>query len=244
MTLNWVPIYNRLFELINREGETYFSGGRFIAKVREIDPYFPNYNQYMEQRRAGGRSTSRKDYFYDILLDLDEAARMRVISGIVNDVEHCDPNLSSEIRSLMGGSARAPTVAVPAFAWGADRLNGYLAEIDAAIAAGQDDRAVNLAYTCLEGFYSAFIREKRPGEVLPTDIIALSRAVRDWLRSTIADYPVEVLNLTNHITHAVDRARNRFSEAHFGEEAGRWLAAYVRDLVTTQIRLLLHFMGQ
>ena len=244
MTLNWVPIYNRLLELINREGDSYFSGSRFIAKIREVDPYFLNYNQYMEQRLASGRSTSRKDYFYDILLDLDESARMRVISAILDEVEHCDLNLSSEIRTLMGGSALAPTVAVPPFAWGADRLNGFLGEIDAAIAAGQNARAVNLAYTCLEGFYSAFVRGKRPSEAPPAEIIALSRAVREWLRSTIANYPDEALNLTTHISHAVDRARNRFSEAHFGEEAGRWLATYVRDLVNTQIRLLLHFMGR
>lgn len=125
MALNWVAIYNRLFDLINREGESYFSGGRFIAKVRD----------------------------------------------------------------------------------------------------------------------TAFFREKRPGEVPPTEIIALSREVRDWLRATIVDYPHEALNLTNHISHAVDRARNRFSEAHFGGEAGRWLATYIRDLVNTQIRPLLHFMG-
>jgi hypothetical protein len=33
-----------------------------------------------------------------------------------------------------------------------------------------------------------------------------------------------------------------FSEAHFGGEAGRWLAIYMRDLVNSQVRLLFHFM--
>ena len=51
----------------------------------------------------------------------------------------------------------------------------------------------------------------------------------------------QVLNLIKHTAHAVDKARNRFSEAHFGGEAGLWLATYMRDLVNTQIRLLLHF---
>jgi hypothetical protein len=137
-----------------------------------------------------------------------------------------------------------PTAAVPPFAWGADRLNGHLAEIDAAIVDAQYERAVTLAYACLEGFYDAFYREKHLGEPPPNEIIALSRAVRDWLRSSIGDYPGEALNLTTHISHAVDRARNRFSEAHFAGEAGRWLVTYVRDLVNTQIRPRLHFMGQ
>lgn len=244
MTLNWVPIYNRLFALINREGESYYSGGRFISKVQEVDPYFPNYSQHMEARRASGKSTSRKDYFYDILRDLPEGARMRVISSILDDIQRADPDLVSEIRGFMAGPAQAPTATVPPFAWGAERLNGYLSDIDASIAVAQYDRAVGLAYTCLEGFYGAFYREKHPGQIAPNEILALSRAVRDWLRSAIAEYPDEALNLTNHISHAVDRARNRFSEAHFGGEAGRWLAIYARDLVNTQIRLLLHFMGR
>lgn len=102
MAINWVRIYNRLFNLIDRHGESYFSAGRFIQKVREVDPYFPNYKQYMDERRAKRISTSRKDYFYEILLQFDEAPRMRIISGILDKVEHCDADLGAEIRSLMG----------------------------------------------------------------------------------------------------------------------------------------------
>ena len=144
----------------------------------------------------------------------------------------------------MIGPAQAPAATIPPFAWGADRLNGYLSDIDGSIAVAQYERAVGLAYTCLEGFYGAFYREKHPGQTPPHEILALSRAVRDWLRSAISEYPDEALNLTSQISHAVDRARNRFSEAHFAGEAGRWLAIYARDLVNTQIRLLLHFMGR
>jgi hypothetical protein len=48
--------------------------------------------------------------------------------------------------------------------------------------------------------------------------------------------------MLNHIAHTVDRSRNGFSAAHFGEEAARWLAVFVRDLVNSEIRLLLHFL--
>jgi hypothetical protein len=58
----------------------------------------------------------------------------------------------------------------------------------------------------------------------------------------LADYPDEVLNLLGQTARAVDRARNRFSEAHFAGAAGRWLATYCRDLVNFQARLLLHFV--
>jgi hypothetical protein len=244
MPINWAIIYNRLFDLIDRTGEAYFSGGRFIEKVREVDPYFPTYSQHIAERQTSHKSTSRKDYFYDILLQFDESARMRIISTIVNEVEHCDVNLVTEIRALMDGLSKAPRVVIHPTTWNANRLNGYLAQIDASIAANQYERAVSLSYMCLEGFYEAFLREKDPSSNPPNGIIALSRQIRNSLREIIADYPDEVLNLINHVSHAVDRARNRFSEAHFGSEAGRWLATYIRDLVNSQIRLLLHFMGR
>jgi hypothetical protein len=94
---------------------------------------------------------------------------------------------------------------VPPELWNADRLNRPLGEIDTAIAATQYDRAVGLAYTCLEGFYGAFFRAKAPGQAAPNEIIALSRWIRDHLRATIVDYPDEVLNLVGQTAHAVDR---------------------------------------
>jgi hypothetical protein len=66
MAVNWARIFNRLWELINPTDQTdptYFSGGRFISTVREIDAYFPDYGQYINQRRTSGKITSRKDYF-------------------------------------------------------------------------------------------------------------------------------------------------------------------------------------
>ncbi len=47
--------------------------------------------------------------------------------------------------------------------------------------------------------------------------------------------------MVTNVSHTVDKVRNRFGDAHFDQEASRWLSVYVRDLVNTQIRLLLHF---
>ena len=94
----------------------------------------------------------------------------------------------------------------------------------------------------LEGFLGAFLRAKVPLSSYPHELIELSRSVRDYLRTTIENYPDEVLNLINHTGHGVDKARNRFSESHFADEAGSCLATYIRDLVNSEIRLLLHFM--
>jgi hypothetical protein len=220
----------------------YFSGPRFLNAVREIDLNLPPYADVMEARRQGNLSTSRRDYFRDTFMGLDEASRVRLVVAILDEIHACDEALTGEIRALLAGGVAGPVGNVPAELWNADRLNRLLGEIDTAIASGQYERAVTLAYTSLEGFYGAFFRLKEPGQAAPNEIIALSRWVRDHLRATIADYPDEVLNLIGQTAHAVDRARNRFSEAHFAGEAGHWLASYCRDLVNSQIRLLLHFM--
>jgi hypothetical protein len=240
--LNWSAIWNRVFKLIDVPGDSYHSGSRFIKAVQEVDPYFPNYGEYIEQRRKADQSTTRRDFYKDIFLGLDEPGRFKLVSNILNAVEASDPNFCSEIRTMMAGGVLAPSVTVPEYAWNSDRLNEYLKGMDGAIAAGEYERTVTMAYTCLEGFLGAFIRAKSPRAAYPNEIVDLSKEVSDYLKSINKDYPGEVLNLIKHSAHAVDRARNRFSEAHFGGEAGLWLAIYMRDLVNTQIRLLLHFM--
>ena len=168
--------------------------------------------------------------------------RFNAVRAILDVVQPHYPDEAFEIRSLMGGGTSAPTAAIPSGAWNSTRLNDYLHDIDAAIVANEYERAVSLSYTCLEGFLGAFIRAKSTRDSYPTEIIALSKEVKEHLKANIGDYPDEVLNGISQAAHAIDRSRNRFSESHFANEAGAWLATYVRDLVNTQIRLLLHFM--
>jgi hypothetical protein len=244
MALNWSAIWNRVFKLIDTAGDSYYSGSRFIGAVQEsVDPYFPNYNDYMGQRSRFHQSTTRRDYYRDIFMEFGEPERFKLVNFILNEVQATDPNLCAEIRTMMFGGIAAPSATVPEYAWNGDRLNEYLTGMDQAIAGGDYKRAVTMAYTCLEGFLGAFVRAKSPGQTsYPNEIVALSKEVCDHLKSINKDYPDEVLNLIKHSAHAVNKARDRFSESHFGGEAGLWLAKYMRDMVNTQIRLLLHFM--
>jgi hypothetical protein len=109
MGLNWARVFNRLFELINLNGETYYSGSRFITAVRETDLYFPDYGQFLEQRRASGKSTSRKVYFYDILMSFPEEGRARIIHSILDTIKDTLPQKAAEIRDELGGVAAVPT---------------------------------------------------------------------------------------------------------------------------------------
>lgn len=113
---NWIEIYNRLFELINNQGDiaTYFSGSRFINTVREFEPYFPDYNQFIEQRNSEGKSTSRKIYYYDILLGLKEDVRLKVIRRFLEVLEPFQAVKVEKIEELIGEKTpKTKTVKVP-----------------------------------------------------------------------------------------------------------------------------------
>ncbi|MTG99103.1 TIR domain-containing protein [Myroides sp. BIT-d1] len=86
---NWIEIYNRLFEVINNQSDTatYFSGPRFIDTIRQYEPFFPDYPQFINQRNFEGKSTSRKIFYYDILLGLREDIRVKVITRILEIVK-------------------------------------------------------------------------------------------------------------------------------------------------------------
>ena len=89
MELNWVREYNKLFEAINQQGlPTYFSGNRFIGIIREFDNNFADYNQYISYRQEKGLSTSRKNYYYDILMVFKEDVRNQIIARIWEEVEN------------------------------------------------------------------------------------------------------------------------------------------------------------
>lgn len=114
--MNWIEIYNRLFEIINNQGDTatYFSGPRFINTVREFEPYFPDYNQFIEQRNREGKSTSRKIYYYDILLGLKEEVRLKVINRFLEILKPFQQERVNQIEALLGKkTANTEIVTVP-----------------------------------------------------------------------------------------------------------------------------------
>lgn len=101
---NWIEIYNRLFELINEKDDaaTYFTGPRFIKVIKEFNPYFPDYTQYIELSNQQGKSTSRKIFYYDILLEQDEPIRLKIIDSILNIVKPFQPEKVIAIEMILG----------------------------------------------------------------------------------------------------------------------------------------------
>ncbi|MFM9943645.1 MAG: toll/interleukin-1 receptor domain-containing protein, partial [Bacteroidia bacterium] len=104
ITMNWIEIYNRLFELINNQGDvaSYFSGPRFINTIKEFEPYFPDYNQFIEQRNREGKSTSRKIFYYDILLELKEETKLKVVHRLLEILKPFQFEKVGKIEELLG----------------------------------------------------------------------------------------------------------------------------------------------
>lgn len=100
----WYEIYNRFFDLINIKGDaaTYFSGPRFIGVVQEFKPFFPDYSQYYDLRKQEGKSLFRKDYYYDILKELDPNIRDVVITRILGIIRPFAPAEINELDQLLG----------------------------------------------------------------------------------------------------------------------------------------------
>jgi hypothetical protein len=85
--MNWISEYNKLFRAINDQNSpNYFSGNRFIMIIKEFDPDFADYTQFIEYRNKEKLSTSRKDYFYDILMMYPEDIRKKIINRIWEEI--------------------------------------------------------------------------------------------------------------------------------------------------------------
>ncbi|MGV3696317.1 toll/interleukin-1 receptor domain-containing protein [Flavobacterium sp.] len=106
LPVNWIEIYNRTFEILNNQGDpaTYFSGPRFIDTVKQYERYFPDYSQFINQRNLEGKSTSRKIYYYDILLGLSDDTRLLVIKRILEILKPFAEDKVIQVENLLNNN--------------------------------------------------------------------------------------------------------------------------------------------
>lgn len=246
--MNWVAIFNRLFEIMNTQGETYYGGTRFLDTIRKVNYGVPNYQTYIDQRREQNKSTSRMDYYFDLFMEQTEPDRLQIANSILDTVGHLLPEKEAAIRHLLGHpqQVQGPQAAIPQDLWNADRLTEYLEGMDNAITEVNYEYTLTLAYTCLEGFYKSFIREKIPAQITLTELTPMSVHIRNYIKSQLdangIAYPDQVLTLISTVTNAVCNARNNFSDSHSGNRAEKWLAVYLRDNVNSIVKMLLNFI--
>lgn len=246
-TVNWIAAYNYLFASLNSENKALYVGGAtFCRMVQQVDPGSPSYRQLLSLRQQQGKSTSRKDFYWDLIQGLPEEQRFRVYRVFVDHIEPHDKAAADNIRNIVfGGGQAVPTTVVPVDLWNSEKLNNSLKDIDHAIDAHHYNRATTLSYTCLEGLYKTYVRKHVPAQATLTDLIPLCKVVKDDISKklqTQGPFPVEIVNAMPTLTNAIANSRNGFSESHFGDDSQRWLALFARDLTNSIGRLMLNFM--
>ncbi len=244
--LNWAAPYNRLFSLLDRQGPTYHGGSTFIRMAQQIDQDIPNYRQLLDQRASQGKSSSRRDYYWEIFEAFNDEQKLRFFRIFIAELEPHAKEEVDDIRALVfGGGFAVPLAVVPLDLWNSEKLNNGLKDIDHAIDAQQFNRAVTLTYTCLEGLYKSYVRKHVVAKADLTDLIQLCRVVKDDIAEKLkarGPFPVEIVNAIPTLTNAVANSRNSFSESHFADDAQKWLAMFARDMTNSIGRLLLHFI--
>jgi hypothetical protein len=230
MSVNWIIAYNRLFEIINTDGDTYYSGSAFLRMAQEVDDSIPSYAQFIEMRNQKGLSTSRQDYYWDVINTLQEPQKYQLFRLFIEALEPCNKEATENIKAVVFGSGAAvPTTVIPQNLWNSEKLNSSLKNIDNAIDTQQFNRAVTLTYTCLEGLYKSYVRKNIPEHVHVTDLLPLSKLVKNHISEqlrTKGSFPEQIVNSIPTITNAVANSRNDFSESHFDKDANKWLAIF------------------
>lgn len=245
--VNWIAAYNRLFILLDRSGTpTYYSGPNFLRMVQQVDPGSPSYDQLIPLRNQQGKSTSRKSFYWDIILGLPEQQRFQLFRLFIDELEPHAKDEVDAIRAIVfGGGYAVPTTVVPVDLWNSEKLNKSLKDIDQAIDAHHYNRATTLSYTCLEGLYKAYVRKHVPEQAALTDLMPLCKVVKDDISKKLqaqGPFPIEIVNAMPTLTNAIANSRNGFSESHFGGDSQRWLALFARDLTNSIGRLMLNFI--
>jgi hypothetical protein len=245
--MKWISAYSHLFNILDKSGTpAYHSGPAFIKVVQQFDHGLPGYSLYIKERNRLKQSTSRRDFYWDILQNLDEAVRFEVFRAFIDIVEPHFPVEAQGLRSYMFGHGNpVPQVTIPDHQWSSDKLNSMLSKIDNAIDTANYNNAMTLAYTCLEGLYKSYVHKNMPASRNITDLMPLSKLVRDDIDSkllALGSYPTQMVTSITTLTSAIANSRNSFSDSHFDNDANKWLAIYSRDLINSIGRLLLHFL--
>ena len=214
--------------------------------AQQVDPGSPNYQQLLQLRQQQGKTSSRKDFYWDILQEFPEQHKYRLFRLFIDELEPHAKDDVDQIRAIVfGGGHAVPTTVVPVDLWNSEKLNSSLRDIDHAIDAQHYNRATTLAYTCLEGLYKAYIRKHVPARSDLTDLMQLCKVVKDDITEKLkacGPFPEQIVNAIPTLTNAVANSRNSFSESHFADDAQKWLAIFARDMINSIGRLLLHFI--
>lgn len=96
--VNWVAAYNRLYKFLDG-----YTGSQFIRIVQETDPDLDNYSDFIRKRQYVLQSTTKVEYFKDILLGYSDEVKHHLFEVFLEKYEKLDPEAAKEIRTILKG---------------------------------------------------------------------------------------------------------------------------------------------
>ncbi len=129
--MNWLAAYSNLFNLINDNSDvnTYFSGSKFIKYIQKYNSNIPNYTLYIGERNNKKLSTSRYDYYWDLINELDDRSKLNFFIEMISVIK---PYKNTQgLENIINGVNlnSVPVNNLNHNIWNAQRLNKILEDI-------------------------------------------------------------------------------------------------------------------
>jgi hypothetical protein len=95
---DWTAAYRRLYKFLDG-----YTGSQFIKTIQQVDPDLLDYMDYIEKRRKEDKSTTKKDYFKDILLSYPDDIKHHLFEIFLSSAEKTNPDEAKDIRTILKG---------------------------------------------------------------------------------------------------------------------------------------------
>jgi hypothetical protein len=95
---DWTAAYRRLYKFLDS-----YTGSQFIKTVQQVGPDLLDYMDYIEKRLKEDKSTTKKDYFKDILLSYPDEIKYHLFEIFLSSVEQTNPDEVKDIRTIVKG---------------------------------------------------------------------------------------------------------------------------------------------
>lgn len=76
------------------------SGSAFLNIAREVDDSIPSYNKFMDERREKNQSTTRSDYYSDVIMVMTEEERIEFYRAMIGELEPLNPKGLGSLKEL------------------------------------------------------------------------------------------------------------------------------------------------
>lgn len=97
--IDWTAAYKRLYKFLDG-----YTGSQFIRTVQEVDPDLLDYNDYIQKRRDEEKSTTKKDYFKDILLSYPDDVKHHLFEIFLERIGQDSSEEIRDIRTILKGN--------------------------------------------------------------------------------------------------------------------------------------------